>query len=125
VEEFAIDWSTAEVSPRGSGFDLRVSVTGGAPDKAWAEAFKRVARENTRGGWGETQILGERIQVADLSANVDDADLRRFLNEAVQATHMRIAVDAGVAEDKRLHEERQRTERETTAADLTKRFRTN
>ena len=84
-----------------------------------------MARENTRGGWGETQILGETIQVAGLSADVDDADLRRFLNDAVQRTHEQIAVDAGVAEDKRLHEERQRTERDTTAADLTQRFRTS
>lgn len=90
-----IDWSTAEVRDG----ELAVQLAG-EPTKEWGEHVVAVVERLERHGgrWGDVKIAEDRLIVANVVPG-SEADLRHFLEGAVQQANADHAPEPGDDED--------------------------
>jgi hypothetical protein len=127
--KIAIDWSSAEVVAEKGSLELRVRLTE-EPDTTWRNAFEMFRNDvRTKAGSAAYRFhvnspspRSKLLTVGGFEAGAVD-EVRRALDEAVEKTNVKAALDA-VAAGEREMSDREDTERlERDAKDATSRFR--
>jgi hypothetical protein len=97
AQQHAIDWSTADVSPDATGFELRVSLNTSGVDGRYSDTFNRIAERRNREArgsvaWTSIKLWGATIIVKGLAGDAHKL-VRTELEEIVEATNAKVPED--------------------------------